>query len=62
MSSLAPVGASIYGSVRAAGLYLARVLPGFTNPAVLRTNNKARQYAAFGRRTRHGVARRCAER
>jgi hypothetical protein len=47
MPSTAPVGTRYYGSVRAAGLYLAWVVAGFTNPAVLRTNNKAGHHRAL---------------
>ena len=60
MSFCAPVGTSYFSSVWAAGLYLAWVVPRFTAPAVLRTNNKAGHTAHFVRWTRY--ARLCRQR
>ena len=65
MSFFAPVGASYYSPIQAAGLILARVVPGFTNPAVLRTNNKAghpRALRALDSQTAARFARRCRQR
>ena len=45
MSFFAPAVASYYSSVRDAGFYLARVVHGLAIPTVLRTNNKAHQFA-----------------
>jgi len=41
----APIGSGRYSSVRAAGLYLSWFALGLTVPTLLRTNNKAHQFA-----------------
>jgi len=58
----APVVASDCSSVSAAGLYLARIVLGLATPALLRTNNKAHQFAptAPDGKTAARFRRRCA--
>jgi len=64
MSFAAPLGSRRYGSVRAAGLYLSWFALGLPVPALLRTNNKAHQFApsAPDGKTAARFRRRCAVR
>jgi len=45
MPFFAPIGSPTCGSARAVGLYLSWFALGFSVPALLRTNNKAHQFA-----------------
>jgi len=56
----ASIGAIYYSSVPAAGLILSWLVSGFAIPTLLRTNNKAHQYAPSAPDAL--IARRCAGR
>ena len=60
MSFAAPIGSGRYRAVRVVGLYLSWFVFGLSVPALLRTNNKAHQYAPSAPDAL--IARRCAGR